>query len=146
MKNQEKVKLVIFTLLGEFYAFFGRDVKEILSFSELTYVPGTPDFIPGIINVRGDIESVLDIRKLMGLSATRQSSKSRIIIAENSGTRSGILADSVIDVLDHPLKLIHPPTPYFHKTIEEFVCGETTCDEQRILILEVGKIFKKMTF
>lgn len=64
--DEEKVKLVIFSLLSDYYAFHGSDVKEILPLGKITYVPGSPDFILGIINVRGDIESILNIHNFWG--------------------------------------------------------------------------------
>ena len=70
--EEEKIKLVIFSLRGDYYAFYGKQVKEILRFREITYVPGCPDYIMGIINVRGDIESVLNLHLMMGIPETEQ--------------------------------------------------------------------------
>lgn len=59
--EEEKIKLVIFSLGQDRYAFPGKDVKEILRCEKITYVPGSPPVIHGIINNRGDIESVIKL-------------------------------------------------------------------------------------
>lgn len=147
--DEESVKLVVFRLLEDYYAFYGNVVKEILPFSLpfslITYVPGTPEFILGIINVRGDIESVLDIHKFMGFSEVKPTSNSRIIIAEKNEVRSGILTDSVEDVLDVPLSQIHPALSTLHSNVKEFVIGEITYNDRMNILLDIGKIFEKMT-
>lgn len=142
--EEEKVKLVVFSLLDDYYAFPGEDVKEILPVGKITYVPGSPDFILGIINVRGDIESVLDIHKLMGLPHRETDEIGRIAIAETEGLRSGILVDSVLDVIDVPKSSIQPPLSTLSKSLKEFVAGETTYKNKNTILINVGKIFKKM--
>ncbi len=140
----ERQKLVIFTLMNGYYSFFGDDVKEILPFTPITYVPGTPDYIPGIINVRGDIEAVLDIHSFMGFPSIDINSNNRIIIAEKQGIRSGILMDSVNDVIDIPISSIHPTLSTIDEKIRDFVIGETTYNDQIVIMLDIGKIFEKM--
>jgi len=78
---EEKTEMVIFTLGDDVYAFYGHHVKEILPYEKITLVPGCPDSIIGIINVRGDIESVINLHKLIGIPESRISRKTRIIIA-----------------------------------------------------------------
>lgn len=142
--DEEWQKLVIFTLLDGYYSFFGDDVKEILPFSPITYVPGTPDFIRGIINVRGDIEAVLDIHTFIGFSGITINSNNRIIIAEKKGIRSGILMDTVNDVIDIPVDEIHPPLSTFDEKVRDFVVGETMYKDKPVILLDIGKIFEKM--
>jgi purine-binding chemotaxis protein CheW len=142
--DEERIKLVIFTLLDKYYSFFGSDVKEILPYSPITYVPGTPDFISGIINVRGDIEAVLDIHTYMGFPGVSINTNNRIIIAEKDGIRSGILMDAVNDVIDIPIGEIHPTLSTLDENIRGFVAGETTYKDRMVILLDIGKIFRKM--
>ena len=143
--DEKKVELVIFLLLEDYYAFIGSDIKEILSVGSITYVPGSPDFILGIINVRGDIESVFDIHKFLGLPDVKIVRKSRIAIADKDGVRSAILIDSVKDVIDVPANSIKPPISTLDKSIQEFVVGETTYNKKNVTVFDVGKIFGKLT-
>jgi purine-binding chemotaxis protein CheW len=142
--EEERQKIVIFTLLDGYYSFFGDEVKEILPFSPITYVPGTPEYISGIINVRGDIEAVLDIHKFMGFSNVNINTNNRIIIAEKNNTRSGILVDSVKDVVDVPVSEILPTLSTLDEKIRGFVVGETTYKGKIVILLDIGKIFEKM--
>ena len=64
--EQERVKMVIFRSDASRYAFYGSDVREILPACEISWVPGLPDYLPGLINVRGDIESVVNIGHFLG--------------------------------------------------------------------------------
>lgn len=142
--EEEKVKLVIFSLAGDCYAFHGEGIREILRFEKITFVPGSPQIILGVINVRGDIESVLNIHKLLGLPASQATAKSRIIIASNGAVRSGILVDSVEDVADVPAGSIQPPIATFDKSIKEFVVGVTDQGGRNVAILGIKNILGKL--
>lgn len=143
--TEEKVELVIFTLGDDYYAFYGHNVKEIMPYEKITHVPGCPDSIIGIINVRGDIESVLNLHKIIGIPESRISRKTRIIIAADKDIRSGILTDSVEDVLSLSLSGIKKPISTLDKSVKEFaIGGETFYHKQYVTLLDLGKIFAKV--
>jgi len=142
--EEEKVKLVIFLLLDEYYAFYGVAVKEILPSANIFYVPGSPDFITGVINVRGDIESVININKLLGLPDSRITQKSRIAVAVNGNMRSGILLDAIEDVIDAPLSSIKPPLSTLEGSKKDFITGELFYNNRNITVLDVEKIFGRI--
>ena len=142
--EEQKVKMVIFFLFGERYAFYGENVKEILPLMPVSYVPGAPDFIPGVINIRGEIESVININRFLELPDPSSVQRGRIAVAEKDGIRSGILVDSLEDVLDIPLSAIRPPLATLSQTIKEFVAGEFVYDDKSVTILDIGKIFRKI--
>jgi purine-binding chemotaxis protein CheW len=142
--EEEKVKLVIFLLLDDYYAFYGKDIKEILPQKNIFYVPGSPDFITGVINVRGDIESVININKFLGLPYSRITQKSRIAIAVKGDMRSGILLDAVEDVIDVPRSSIKQPLSTFEDSRKDFIAGELFYNNRNITVLDVGKIFGRI--
>ena len=142
--EEEKVKLVVFTLRGELFAFKGSEVKEILPGQNIYYVPGAPDYITGLINNRGDVESVMDINGLLGLPGSVRGPQSRIILACGAGVRSGILVDSVLDVVDLPASAIKPPISTLDGKKKEFVTGEAAHDGRNVTMLGAGAIFEKM--
>ncbi len=142
---EEKVKLVIFSLLDDCYAICGNDIKEILLVDKVTFVPGSPDYIIGIINVRGDIESVININKLIGLQDSKIDKSSRIIIASTVDMRSGILVDSVVDVVDVPKSSITPPISTLGETLKNFVVGEILYGDKSITHLDIIKIYESIT-
>ena len=139
--DEEQVKLVIFTLAGNFYAFFGDAVKEILPLLKINFVPGAPQHILGIVNVRGDIESVLDAHGLLGLDKPMTKTKTRIVIAEKNHVRSGVLVDSVEDVVDVRKSAISDAVSTLNKTVRNFVAGQANYRSHNVTVLDVGKIF-----
>lgn len=142
--EEKKVKLMIFSLLEDCYAFYGVDIKEILPLGKITQVPGSHVLILGIINVRGDIESVFDIHKCMGIPNKANSHHSRVVIAAREDLRSGILVDSVEDVIDIPEEAIKPPLSNMDASIKDFILGETSYKNKNVTLLDVGKIFKRI--
>jgi purine-binding chemotaxis protein CheW len=142
--EEETIKVVIFSLLNETYAFNGPEVKEILPLLPVYYVPGSPDFIPGVINVRGDIESVININRLLGLPDSKPSPKSRIAIVDIGGLRSGIIVDVVEEVIDIPASFVKPPLSTLNKTVREYVAGELMFQDRTVTILDMGKIFGRL--
>ena len=143
--EEEKVKLVIFSLGDDYYAFNGSEVKEILlPPGDISYVPGAPDFVLGVINVRGDIESVIAINTFLSMPESKKTSRSRIAIAVKGGVRSGILVDSIEDVLDVPVSGIKPPLSTLDAFKKECVTGEMIFKGKIVTILDTGKIFGKL--
>ncbi|MBF0273955.1 MAG: purine-binding chemotaxis protein CheW [Nitrospinae bacterium] len=142
--EEKQSQFVIFTIGGSQYAFDGEEMTEILDFMPITYVPGSPDFILGIINVRGNIESVISINSFIGLQNEEISDCRRIIIAEKNGIRSGILVKDVEDVLDLPEKIVHESLSTLSETIKHFVKGEFEYNGKTVVFLNLEKIFEKI--
>ena len=143
--EEEMVKIVIFSLCGSLYAFYGDYTKSILQYDLVTPVPGCPEYISGIINVRGDIESVISLHYFLGLTADAVDGRTRIIIAETMKLRSGILVNSVDDVVDIPVKSIAPPVSTLDDRIKDFVTGELNYRNKIVTILDVRKIFGRIS-
>ncbi len=142
--EEKKVKVVIFSLCDDSYAFYGEYIKEILPLMTIYYVPGAAEFIPGVINVRGEIESVININRFLGIQETVEAGSGRIALAVTNGLRSGILVDSIEEVLDIPVGSIKPPIDTLSKSVREFVAGEFIHQDKLVTILDIGKIFGKI--
>lgn len=141
--EDELVELVFFGLLDRYYACYGADAKEILPVLRINFIPGASTNMLGVVNVRGDIESVLDLNRVLGLPSQPRASKNRIIIAENGGLRSGILTGEVYDVSHVQKSSIHPPLLSLSGTIKDYVEGETQYNANDVTLLNIGKIFKQ---
>lgn len=139
----ETEKLVIYSLSGELFAFKGLYIKEILVPSEISYVPGSPDYLQGVINVRGDIESVAAIEGILGLPETKVSDRNRILIAEDQDVRSGILVENIMDVVDVPVDSIKPPLSTMSGAIAELLLGEVEYKGKTVIVLDLQKLFRK---
>jgi purine-binding chemotaxis protein CheW len=139
--EEHKVQLVLCVLDEKYYAFYGDVIKEIVPVPKLTYVPGMPAFLPGVIHVRGEIESVLDMRKALGLSAGPLTPQSRVALGQVGDMRSGLLVDAVEDVLEVPEDAIHEPASGLDTVKAAFVAGEMLYKEQPLILLDLGKMF-----
>ncbi len=142
--EEELIKVVIFSLKGVFFAFYGELVKGILPYTPVTFVPGCPDFILGIINVRGDIESVININHFIGLQSSPVDGKSRIVIAETVDIRSGIVVDSVEDVIDVRIGAINPTISTIDQSVKEFVEGEFQYKNSLVTVFNIERIFSRI--
>jgi purine-binding chemotaxis protein CheW len=141
--EEARIKIVIFTIADEYYAFYGENVREILPPAEISPVPGVPEFLAGLINVRGDVESVVDIRHFLRI-AEPAPSQGFIVLAAKDGICSGILVDAVIDVADIPVREIIPPLSTLDTGIREFIVGVFDYGEKNVTLLDIGKIFAKI--
>lgn len=142
--EEERVKVVIFTSGGQRYAFYGSAITEILPACEISWVPSLPDYLPGLINVRGDIESVIDIRYFLG-EERADPGKCHIAMASWEGFHSGVLIDSIEDVVDVPVSAIEPPLPTLAGAARDLVAGEIRHEGATVALLDIGKLAAKIT-
>jgi len=142
--EEHTVQVVVILLDERFYAFYGRWIKEIVQIDEISYVPGMPDYLPGVINVRGEIESVLDLRVVLGVTRSALRAQSRVLIGEARGIRSGLLVDAVEDVLEMPEERISRSSPVLDSGISGYILGESRYKEQDMILLDLDKIFETL--
>jgi purine-binding chemotaxis protein CheW len=120
-------------------------VESIVPLHEITYVPGTPPWILGVVNVRGEIESVLDLKAVLGLGQAEITSESRLLIAEHQDLRSGLLVDQMVDIVEVALSDISPaPTP-LEGGKGVYIAGETryAYDDRTLVILNLSEVFRR---
>jgi purine-binding chemotaxis protein CheW len=94
--------LLVFTLTGERFGIEARHVQEVLRFTALTPVPGVPEFVAGVVNVRGQILVVFDIRPLCGIARKDVTDTSRIVVCGHTQPELGLVVDCVNDVVRRP--------------------------------------------
>ncbi|NJB68784.1 purine-binding chemotaxis protein CheW [Desulfobaculum xiamenense] len=134
-----------FVLAGELYALDISKVREVLEVQEVTRIPRTPEFLRGVINLRGSAVPVVDMRRKFGMSATEYTVNTCIIIVEvnleGEELILGALADSVREVIELTPDEIKPP-PRMGTTIDtNFISGMSKQDEQFIMLLEIDTVF-----
>lgn len=142
--KEESVQFVVVTLAGQWYAFWGNIITSIAMVQTITPVPGTPDFMLGVMYYQGRVESVMDIKKVLELEDTAITGKSRIAIASLGEVQSGILVDSVEDVVDLPTRGIFEPLHTMEATKKEYVTGEVDFRGQNIVILDLARVFERV--
>jgi purine-binding chemotaxis protein CheW len=142
--EEERVKIVIFMCGVNLFAFYGSDIREILPSSEISWVPCLPDYLPGLINVRGDIESVVDLRHFLG-EEVHEKSKGLIAMAVRGDFHSGVMIESIEDVVDIPINSIHPALATLNGPARDLVIGEVGYRGETISLLDVGKLATLVT-
>ena len=134
-----------FKLDEEVFALGIDKVREVLDYTSVTKVPQTPDFMRGVINLRGSVVPVVDMRLKFGMAKTEKTVNTCIIIVEinleGETTVLGALADSVQEVLDLEPHQIEPAPKIGTKLRTEFIRGMGKRGEQFIIILDIDKVF-----
>jgi purine-binding chemotaxis protein CheW len=141
----EANQYLTFKLRDEVFALDISKVREVLDFTYVTKVPQTPDFMRGVINLRGNVVPVVDMRLKFGLSLTEKTVNTCVIITEievdGETTVVGAMADSVQEVLDLEPEQIEPPPRIGSKLNTDFIMGMGKHNEQFIMILNIDKVF-----
>ena len=134
---QARLEVIEFILAYERYAIESSWVREVYPLKEITPLPGTPSFVLGIINVRGQIVSVVDLKTLFDLPAKGLTDLNKVIIIGDGNVEFGLLADAVPDVRQIPCDEIQPPLPTQTGVRAEYVRGLTA---DRLVVLDVARI------
>ena len=133
-------QLVIFQLSEQTYGIDIASVYEIIRMETITRVPRTPDFVEGVINLRGRIIPVIDLSKRFNLACSDRTNSSRIIIVDVGGNTIGMIVDAVSEVLRVPLDSIEPPPPMVHGIDAAYLRGIAILDSRLIILLNLEKI------
>ena len=122
-------------------------VREILELSSITKVPNAPDYMRGIVNLRGQVLPVVDTRIKFGLESTEDTPKSRIIVLEvesqNKVVQLGALVDTARDVVEFAEDTIMPPPSMDDFKKAEFIEGVVEMDGDFVMLIKVDKVFSK---
>ena len=134
-----------FKLGEELFALDVIQVREVLDVTAITKVPRSADFMRGVINVRGNVVPVADLRLKFGMPPTETTLDTRIVVMEividGDTTILGALADSVHDVMDMTRDRIEPPPRIGAKWNSRFIKGIGKYDDQFIIILDIDEVF-----
>lgn len=141
----ETTQYLTFRLEGELFALDIGKVREVLDFTTITKIPQTPDYIRGVINLRGCVVPVVDLRLKFGMVLAEQTVNTCVIIVEvnlnGEKVVMGAMADSVQEVLDLEPDHIEPPPRIGTKLNLDFIRGMGKQQEQFIIILDIDKVF-----
>lgn len=141
----ETRQYLTFTLDQESYAVDVAKVREVLDLSPITKVPRMPSFMRGVINLRGNVVPVIDLRLTFGLVKAEDTVDTCIIIVEvvsdNEVVVLGALADSVQEVIELEPDKIEPPPKMGTRLNTEFITGMGKYDEKFLTILDIDRVF-----
>jgi purine-binding chemotaxis protein CheW len=131
----EELKVIVFTLANEEYGIEVDKVKTIERMIPITRVPKTPPFVKGVINLRGIVVPVIDLRGRFGLPETEATENSRIIIVAANELEVGFIVDSANDVLDVMSDSIENPPEVVGGVKAKYLSGVAKIGDDRLLIL-----------
>lgn len=137
---EEMLQLVTFKLGSEEFALDILLVQEINRRVEITKVPKTPEFVEGVINLRGKIVPVLDLRKRFGLVGREFTAQSRIIVVNIDKRVLGLMVDSVSEVLRIPQHTVEPPPPIVAGIDATYIKGIGKFEGRLLILLDLGKV------
>ncbi|MDA3951998.1 MAG: chemotaxis protein CheW [Spirochaeta sp.] len=139
-------QFLTFTLVEELYAVEVAQVQEVLSEMPLTVIPRMPEYMKGVINIRGSVVPVVDLRTKFGLPETEKTVDTSIIVVdlhtEDATVTVGCLTDSVQEVLDIAEDSIQP-TPSIGTSVDaRFIRGLGKKDDRFIIMLDIDRVFQ----
>jgi purine-binding chemotaxis protein CheW len=134
--TRAELQLVVFRLATDIYGLEIQAVREIIRMQEITRVPNAPDMIEGVINLRGRICPVMDLRKRFGLTMGDATAESRIVVVEVNGEDVGMIVDAVTEVLRVPGDRIQPPSNVVAGSNMRVVEGIVNLDDRLIILVD----------
>lgn len=136
----KSLQLVVFNVGKELYGVGIESVQEIVRVPEITEVPDAPDFLEGVINLRGRVVPVIDLRKRLKLQGVDKTKSTRVLITENGKSQVGLLVDSVSEVLKVQPDAIEDPPEMISAIGVEYITGVAKVEERLIILLDLKKI------
>ncbi len=136
-----ELQIVVCELADEHYGLDIAKVFEIIRHQPITAVPRSPRFVKGVINLRGRIIPVVDLRERFGMPAAEPTKETRIVVAESATTRVGLIVDSVSEVLLVPTEAVEATPEVAAGADAEYLRGIANLGDRLVLLLELAGLF-----
>jgi len=134
------IQWVTFHLENEKYGIKVMQVQEVLRMTEIAPVPGAPHYVLGIINLRGNVVTVVDTRRRFGLPDAESDDETRIVIIEADNNVVGILVDSVAEVVDLRTSEIETAPNVGNDESSKYIQGVSSRDDELLILVDVNKL------
>jgi purine-binding chemotaxis protein CheW len=139
-RNEQRLQMINFTLGGDEYAVEIQKVREVINFRELTPLPKAPSFVKGIINLRGEVIPVIDLREKLGLAHEAYSALTNVIIVEIGRKAVGVVVDDVRHVIRLAPGEVAPSPPFIGGLSGKYVSGVAKIAERLVVVLDMERI------
>ena len=147
-KNQQEMKVIVFELMNKEYAIEVNVVQSIERLVSITRIPNTPKYVKGVINLRGVVTPIVDLRQRFGIGKKRADEQTRIIIVSLEEYDVGLIVDAANDVLDIPIESIEAQPEVVGTVESEFISGVVKLDKRILVMLDLNRVLepiKKVT-
>ncbi len=133
-------KYLTFGLAEEEYGLEILKVREIIGLMEITAVPKMPDFVKGVVNLRGKVIPVIDLRLKFSMEEVKHTEATCIIVVDVDGVEMGIIVDRVVEVLDIPGSDIEDPPSFGTNVDTNFILGMGKAADRVTILLDITKV------
>ncbi|HOK40718.1 MAG TPA: chemotaxis protein CheW [bacterium] len=139
----EDYEMYVGFILGqEEYGIDIKLIKEIIRQTEITSVPNVQEFIIGVINLRGEIVPLIDLRKRFKMKEIERDKNMRIIVVEVNGKLVGLLVDRITEVVKITKNQISPPPQMTSSALKEYITGVAKLPNRIVLLIDIARIIK----
>jgi len=139
-QDDELLQLVTFSIGEEEFGVNILKVQEINRTMDITKVPRSPDFVEGVINLRGKVIPIIDLRRRFGLVAKPEDKDTRIIVIEINSVIVGFVVDAVSEVLRIPASTVEPPPPVVAGVESDYISGVGQLNDRLLIMLDLDKL------
>jgi purine-binding chemotaxis protein CheW len=141
-QSEELLQLVSFNIGQEEFGLGIQSIQEINRMVEITRVPNSPEFVSGVINLRGKVIPIVNLRKRFGFPPKENDRTTRIIVVELGGMVVGFVVDSVSEVLRIPKNITEPPPSIVAGIGSEYITAVAKLDNRLLILLDLERVLK----
>ncbi len=138
--DEETISLLIVQLGEHLFALLGAEAREIMPFSESTWIPGATPVLPGVMNVRGDVAAVIDAKQVLMMPEAGSGAGSFFVLLRHGDGRSGILVDNIVDVAEVSVNENKPPLPSLDVGWQRFAVSQFEYRGRIVTLLKVEEL------
>jgi purine-binding chemotaxis protein CheW len=139
-KSEELLQLVSFNIGDEEFGVDILKVQEINRMLDVTRVPNAPEYVDGVINLRGKVIPIIDLRRRFGMERKEHDKNTRIVVVELSGKVVGFVVDAVSEVLRIPKSVTEPPPPIVAGVDAEYITAVGKLEDRLLILLDLEKV------
>lgn len=132
-------QLVVFDLAGENYGVDINAVREIIRIQQVTHVPDAPEYVEGVMNLRGNVIPVIDLRKRLGLKVTAATTESRVVVVDIAGQGIGVIVDAVREVLRIANSAVEPASAVITTEDSFYLQGIAKLQNRLLILLDIER-------
>jgi purine-binding chemotaxis protein CheW len=141
--RDEVLQLVTFRLGNEEFGVNIHELQEIIRMMPITRVPKAPSFVEGVVNLRGQVIPIIELRKRIGMASAEHDKGTRIIVVQIDRKTVGFIVDQVGEVKRIPSRVVEPPPPIVAGIESEYINGVGKLEDQLLILLDLNRLLSE---